>query len=875
MYKCDKVFPYRGERKKCKMKRIVSLILAIIMVLSMGVSVFASENMRNVTIDAARGTFEWKIDSNAEKETVTIVWLEVMIGETIGTYYPDATISDPVLPGYTFEGWICFEGDGTLVTYPNTDIYRTYETEWLLNVRIPRSPELTFVAKWEEIPIDYYSVDGLNIFGEVIDEPDMQIFGNDGRFVVTNIFDAVPWETDGYGMDFKEGESFKSKGATITDPVFWNPERKFSHWEALCETIVTDGEYTWSDWVEIEPGKKLTTAQMIDYKKPAGDKPIMFRAVWEGDDEDYYSYVSVMNFEGGFTLVLNELEEIQDMGCGYRFHEGYSIEDQTDSFEIKDIVNPNNYTFEGWVCVEDSTGAIFAAEGEEYHLYTSEDIASQEVGESDITYYAKWEELSLEECIYGWDDPEGPGAPEEFEDNLFFDCYGGTFVLTDGQDAISGDFLSGYFEVGECLDDQYVYFDGDIVREGYTFEGWLEFNIDEEKFVDSTKLWSNEEIIFKPHPEYNVCYIAKWAEIPFSQYVYGEGNEELAYRNIGFDANGGRNEDIVLDANGERIGGSSEITQWAVDENKCINDILSEYGYSYATHVPYKDGIKSESWTLIQADSIMWKEYILGTTYTRAENEAILYGEVLGAYYRYLVGVNAYIISTNAKTEDIFEIADDKSYYAIANWGTVTEVVVPGSDNEYVTNEVPEVKVPENLPEEVKEKFDTTEKIENELSKELEETGLVKEESQIVFMEVSLLTKNDEGEYVPVDNESFPEEGIEITIAFPEGTDAEGFEFVVAHLKNNGEIEILVPKVTENGLVIKVNSLSPFAVLYNEKTEDKEVYEEYKPNPGVTDILERDKVAESNPNTGAPIGSISIMGAVSVLAVAAFVCGKK
>ena len=177
--------------------------------------------------------------------------------------------------------------------------------------------------------------------------------------------------------------------------------------------------------------------------------------------------------------------------------------------------------------------------------------------------------------------------------------------------------------------------------------------------------------------------------------------------------------------------------------------------------------------------------------------------------------------------------------------------------------------------EEVKEKFDTTEKIENELSKELEETGLVKEESQIVFMEVSLLTKNDEGEYVPVDNESFPEEGIEITIAFPEGTDAEGFEFVVAHLKNNGEIEILVPKVTENGLVIKVNSLSPFAVLYNEKTEDKEVYEEYKPNPGVTDILERDKVAESNPNTGAPIGSISIMGAVSVLAVAAFVCGKK
>ena len=56
--------------------------------------------------------------------------------------------------------------------------------------------------------------------------------------------------------------------------------------------------------------------------------------------------------------------------------------------------------------------------------------------------------------------------------------------------------------------------------------------------------------------------------------------------------------------------------------------------------------------------------------------------------------------------------------------------------------------------------------------------------------------------------------GITVTLPYPEGTDADGFDFIVLHLKDDGTVEELIPSKTPAGLKVHVDSLSPFAVLY-------------------------------------------------------------
>lgn len=123
------------------------------------------------------------------------------------------------------------------------------------------------------------------------------------------------------------------------------------------------------------------------------------------------------------------------------------------------------------------------------------------------------------------------------------------------------------------------------------------------------------------------------------------------------------------------------------------------------------------------------------------------------------------------------------------------------------------VEVPENLPEEVKEKYSTTEKIEDEMEKAIfAGEDFSEENSKFEFMEISLQVKTDEG-WKKVDETAFPSEGIEVLIPYPANSSVNNI-FEVAHLKENGEIEILEHTKTAEGLLVKVESLSPFAVAY-------------------------------------------------------------
>ena len=123
------------------------------------------------------------------------------------------------------------------------------------------------------------------------------------------------------------------------------------------------------------------------------------------------------------------------------------------------------------------------------------------------------------------------------------------------------------------------------------------------------------------------------------------------------------------------------------------------------------------------------------------------------------------------------------------------------------------------------------------------------------------------GGWKEVKDDEFPDEGIEICIPYPAGYDRfDNFE--IAHLRDDGQIEVLNCKKTGDGLVVKVYSLSPFAIACKENVFGGNSSGN---GEGITDILPG-KTEESNPNTGAPVIDITAFAAV---VGAALLFGKK
>ena len=202
----------------------------------------------------------------------------------------------------------------------------------------------------------------------------------------------------------------------------------------------------------------------------------------------------------------------------------------------------------------------------------------------------------------------------------------------------------------------------------------------------------------------------------------------------------------------------------------------------------------------------------------------------------------------------------------------VFDVVVPEEDSEAEHRVAvrDNVKVPENLPEEYKDIYSTPEDIIAALKKAIfeENRKFTEENTKIDFVELTLEVKTDAG-WVEVHHDNFPEDGIEIYIPYPAGYDRfDSYE--IAHLKDNGEIEILRCKKTADGIVVKVYELSPFAIAYKQNVFNGGSSSDN--NEGITDIVPG-KDNESNPNTGAPV--MNVMATVAVIGAALVLCSKK
>lgn len=94
---------------------------------------------------------------------------------------------------------------------------------------------------------------------------------------------------------------------------------------------------------------------------------------------------------------------------------------------------------------------------------------------------------------------------------------------------------------------------------------------------------------------------------------------------------------------------------------------------------------------------------------------------------------------------------------------------------------------------------------------------LKKENTNSVLLDVSLQIRNSDNELAPVDPENFPQDGVEVLLPYPEGTDS-SYTFVITHMitsgEHAGEIKVLNYQAEADGLRVHFTSMSPICVAY-------------------------------------------------------------
>lgn len=141
---------------------------------------------------------------------------------------------------------------------------------------------------------------------------------------------------------------------------------------------------------------------------------------------------------------------------------------------------------------------------------------------------------------------------------------------------------------------------------------------------------------------------------------------------------------------------------------------------------------------------------------------------------------------------------------------------------------------------------------------------LKKENTNSVLLDVSLQIRNSDNELAPVDPENFPQDGVEVLLPYPEGTDSR-YTFVITHMITSGEhagkIEVLNYRAEADGLRVHFTSMSPICVAYQAGSSS------------TVTITVGDTTSQSgsNPATGAAVGQtlpVLLWGGALVMALA-------
>ena len=160
---------------------------------------------------------------------------------------------------------------------------------------------------------------------------------------------------------------------------------------------------------------------------------------------------------------------------------------------------------------------------------------------------------------------------------------------------------------------------------------------------------------------------------------------------------------------------------------------------------------------------------------------------------------------------------DAEGTEVIENWD---EIVRPKLEPEEPSSMETTIKEGLNeVPEAVAEQYPTVEDILKALlEKAFSGNSAMKEENTgRLLLDVALQMRTAGGELIPVDPENFPEEGVEVLLPYPEGTDR-SYTFVITHMitsgERAGEIEVLSYRAERDGLRVRFTSMSPVCITY-------------------------------------------------------------
>lgn len=266
----------------------------------------------------------------------------------------------------------------------------------------------------------------------------VEFTGNGGNFSFKEIgSDEAGEPREYYSVQLSKDAANKSIGAalnSITGGTYWT-ERTFKGWQPMVERTVQDGDASWIDWV----AEGETLYSNTDVLKYEPTENTMMKAVWEGDDAEYYSTVRFHAYDGIF--VYNEVhyednqkktikQEVGDWNDklkegAHMSSDPATIRDQTGAyFEwVSDPVKENGADFEGWMKfkltqIEHEDGVEDKFEYLEGNYLTTDAALNEVVADDDIVYVAKWSDMEVEDYFKeGGDDGEGgEGDDEQFWD---------------------------------------------------------------------------------------------------------------------------------------------------------------------------------------------------------------------------------------------------------------------------------------------------------------------------------------------------------------------------------------------------------------------------------------------------------------------------
>ena len=163
----------------------------------------------------------------------------------------------------------------------------------------------------------------------------------------------------------------------------------------------------------------------------------------------------------------------------------------------------------------------------------------------------------------------------------------------------------------------------------------------------------------------------------------------------------------------------------------------------------------------------------------------------------------------------------------------------------------------EEVPQSIADKYTSVDDVQKELVKAAvtAESKLDGDNTKSVLLDVELQIQNSDGTWEAVTPENFPEEGVEVLLPYPEGTNKDDYTFVVTHMITSGsragEVEVLNGTLEDDGIRVKFTSMSPVVIAYQEITAEEPAEDKPTEDKPTEDKPTEDEPTDKNsPQTG-------------------------